>query len=243
MSKFGMSIERILDFSLCRRWIWDQCRIPCLNPPLIVRSQPRKEFPPRRPGWQTQRNVSTSFSEVHHVLVLHSPRSPHRHRDMDHSIFRKSRHRTLISHTIPTKQLHRRQQHRLIPIQPPSSQLLLGILTIGPWLILIVYDLVLYIARAATYEIPYFGGRARGRQKPRAPTLAERPSGRARTFSIGTAVISGSEGEEKVPLRRRRMSDGGVPSELGHRDEWNNDEGGIFLLEEQFRLLIMDDWF
>ncbi len=131
----------------------------------------------------------------------------------------------LISHTTPTKQLHRRQQHRhrqrhwLISFNLHPRQLLLGILTIGPWLILIVYDLVLYIARAATYEIPYFGGRARGRQKPRAPTLAERPSGRARTFSIGTAVISGSEGEEKVPLRRRRMSDGGVRSEMGRGDE------------------------
>lgn len=94
-----------------------------------------------------------------------------------------------------------------------NLQLLLGILTIGPWLILILYDLVLYIVRAATYEIPYFGGRARGRQKPRAPSLVERPSGRARKFSIGTAVISGSESEEKTVLRRRLL-DVGTQSEL-----------------------------
>lgn len=75
------------------------------------------------------------------------------------------------------------------------SQLLLGVITIGPWLLFIVYDLVLYIFRAITYELPYFGGRARGRQRPRAPSLTERPSGRARTFSIVRPVMSGSESE------------------------------------------------
>ena len=99
-----------------------------------------------------------------------------------------------------------------------NLQLLLGILTIGPWLILILYDLVLYIFRAATYEIPYFGGRARGRQKPRAPSLAERPSGRARKFSIGTAVISGSESEGKS-VSRRRLLDVGPQSELSDGED------------------------
>lgn len=82
-------------------------------------------------------------------------------------------------------------------------QLLLGIITIGPWLILIVYDLVLYIVRAIAYEVPYFGGRARGRQRPRAPSLSERPSGRARTFSIGGPVMSGSESEGIEGVRWR----------------------------------------
>lgn len=82
-------------------------------------------------------------------------------------------------------------------------QLLLGIMTIGPWLLIIVYDIVLYIVRAIIYEVPYFGGRARGRQKPRAPSLSERPSGRARTFSIGGPVISGSEGEGREGMRWR----------------------------------------
>lgn len=83
-------------------------------------------------------------------------------------------------------------------------------MTIGPWLLLLFYDLLLYIVRAATYEIPIWGGRARGRRRPQAPSLAERPNGRARTFSIGGS-LSGSEIEEKVFLRRR-------PSDLRERE-------------------------
>lgn len=54
---------------------------------------------------------------------------------------------------------------------------------IGPWLALLVYDLVLYLFRAAAYEIPYVGGRARGKARPRAPSLTERPTGHRRRFS------------------------------------------------------------
>jgi len=49
--------------------------------------------------------------------------------------------------------------------------LILGILVIGPWALLIIYDMILYIFRTATYEIPYIGGRARNRPRPRAPSL------------------------------------------------------------------------
>lgn len=80
----------------------------------------------------------------------------------------------------------------------------MGLLTIGPWAILIIYDLALYIFRAAIYEIPYIGGRARGRQRPRAPSLAERPSGRPRTFSIGGGMGSGGENEEHEGFKHRR---------------------------------------
>ncbi|KAF1352155.1 hypothetical protein BDV97DRAFT_276973, partial [Delphinella strobiligena] len=62
--------------------------------------------------------------------------------------------------------------------------LLLGILTMGPWLLMLVYDFLFYIWRTATYEIPVIGGRARGREPPKAPTLTERPSGRPRGFSL-----------------------------------------------------------
>lgn len=54
---------------------------------------------------------------------------------------------------------------------------------IGPWLALLVYDLVLYLFRSAAYEIPYIGGRARGKARPRAPSLTERPTGHRRRFS------------------------------------------------------------
>ncbi|KAJ9193757.1 hypothetical protein DTO166G4_4642 [Paecilomyces variotii] len=60
----------------------------------------------------------------------------------------------------------------------------LGLLTIGPWAFLIVFDFLLYIWRLATYKIPVIGGRARGREKPRAPSLSERPSGHRRAFSL-----------------------------------------------------------
>lgn len=63
-------------------------------------------------------------------------------------------------------------------------QLLFALLIIGPWLFLIVYDIVLYICRQATYNIPYVGGRARGKQRPRAPSLTERPSGHRRRLSV-----------------------------------------------------------
>lgn len=82
-----------------------------------------------------------------------------------------------------------------------SLQLLLGIATIGPWAILIVYDLLLYIIRSISYEIPYFGGRARGRRKPKAPSLAERPNGRPRSFSISVQTPSSSGKAEKRILR------------------------------------------
>ncbi|PVH86499.1 hypothetical protein DL98DRAFT_649954 [Cadophora sp. DSE1049] len=49
--------------------------------------------------------------------------------------------------------------------------LMLGILAIGPWFLLIIYDMILYVFRTATYEIPYIGGRARNRPRPRAPSL------------------------------------------------------------------------
>lgn len=37
--------------------------------------------------------------------------------------------------------------------------------------------MVFYILRVALYEIPYIGGRARNRPRPRAPSLTERPNG------------------------------------------------------------------
>ncbi|TVY20072.1 hypothetical protein LARI1_G001368 [Lachnellula arida] len=66
--------------------------------------------------------------------------------------------------------------------------LFLGILSIGPWVLLIVYDAILYVFRTATYEVPYIGGRARHRPRPRVPSLSERPSGYPRRFSL---TISG----------------------------------------------------
>ena len=73
----------------------------------------------------------------------------------------------------------------------------------------------LYIIRAIAHEIPYVGGRARGGRRPRAPSLAERPNGRRRTFSIGGAssgfVVDESE---RMGLKRRdRGGDGAIEEE------------------------------
>ncbi|KAL8758564.1 MAG: hypothetical protein Q9199_001372 [Rusavskia elegans] len=73
----------------------------------------------------------------------------------------------------------------------------------GPWALLLVYDLLLWIFRSIFYVIPYVGGRARGKKRPRAPSLSERPSGRARTFSIGGTQFAGTEASETEGLKER----------------------------------------
>jgi len=62
--------------------------------------------------------------------------------------------------------------------------LFFAFLIIGPWLLVLVYDLLLYIWRFATYDIPIIGGRARGRARPRAPSLTTRPTGHKRQISL-----------------------------------------------------------
>lgn len=89
-----------------------------------------------------------------------------------------------------------------------EAQLILGMMAIGPWALLIVYDMILYLFRTATYEIPYIGGRARNRPRPRAPSLSERPSGKPRSFSltvpgVPTAVEAA---EETVEGLKKRLS-------------------------------------
>ncbi|CZR61132.1 uncharacterized protein PAC_11028 [Phialocephala subalpina] len=84
--------------------------------------------------------------------------------------------------------------------------IILGMLAIGPWALLIIYDMVLYVFRTATYEIPYIGGRARNRPRPRAPSLSERPSGKPRSFSltvpgVPTAVEAAEETVEGLKKR------------------------------------------
>ncbi len=84
----------------------------------------------------------------------------------------------------------------------------MGIITIGPWLLLIVYDTILYIFRTATYEIPYVGGRARNRPRPRAPSLTDRPSGKKRTISISIppgVAVGGDAAEDATDGLKKRL--------------------------------------
>ncbi|KAA8646272.1 hypothetical protein EYZ11_000634 [Aspergillus tanneri] len=62
--------------------------------------------------------------------------------------------------------------------------ILLGLITIVPWALLIMFDLCLYLWRMLEYEIAVVGGRARGRQRPRAPSLNERRGRQRRVFSL-----------------------------------------------------------
>ncbi|KAJ5643678.1 uncharacterized protein N7484_006185 [Penicillium longicatenatum] len=61
---------------------------------------------------------------------------------------------------------------------------LLGIITIFPWLALILFDAGLWLYRMLLWELPWVGGRARGQQRPRAPSLNERPDGQRRAFGL-----------------------------------------------------------
>jgi hypothetical protein len=81
------------------------------------------------------------------------------------------------------------------PLLIALQQLLLGFMAIGPWMLLIIYDAILYLFRTATYEIPVVGGRARNRPRPRAPSLSERPSGRPRRRSFLTLPGVATAGE------------------------------------------------
>jgi hypothetical protein len=93
-----------------------------------------------------------------------------------------------------------------------SFKLAFGLVMIGPWAILVIYDLILYVFRAVTYEIPVIGGRARGKARPRAPSLTERPNGHRRNFSLArskedTGNSTGS-GTVDAPEARSRRSNG-----------------------------------
>ncbi|MCJ1325424.1 hypothetical protein MMC10_002087 [Thelotrema lepadinum] len=82
--------------------------------------------------------------------------------------------------------------------------LLLAFLSIGPWLLFIIYDFLLYVFRTFLHEVPYFGGRAHGERRPPIPSLSERPDGRPRRVSLVGRAISPEGGTEKSlsPIRR-----------------------------------------
>ncbi|KAI9374681.1 hypothetical protein BJX61DRAFT_532227 [Aspergillus egyptiacus] len=90
--------------------------------------------------------------------------------------------------------------------------LFLGLLTIVPWIALLVFDMALYIWRIVTYEVPVVGGRARGMQRPRAPSLNEIPERfgltaeeRDRDWNGGMGIsVRDGGGEERVEGVKRR---------------------------------------
>ncbi|EEQ32752.1 conserved hypothetical protein [Microsporum canis CBS 113480] len=79
----------------------------------------------------------------------------------------------------------------------------------GPFLFFIAYDVILYIWRAATYEIPVIGGRARGRRRPVVPSFSETASGRRRAFSMTGVEFYSSRSE--APLTRAGQNENVAP--------------------------------
>ncbi|PYH45444.1 uncharacterized protein BP01DRAFT_356488 [Aspergillus saccharolyticus JOP 1030-1] len=70
-----------------------------------------------------------------------------------------------------------------------------GFVTIFPWASLLIFDIFLYIWRMVKYEFPLVGGRARGKQRPRAPSLNERPDGQPRVLGLGTGALVSDIGD------------------------------------------------
>lgn len=91
--------------------------------------------------------------------------------------------------------------------------MLLGTLIMGPFLFFLAYDVMLYIWRAATYEIPVIGGRARGRRRPVAPIpiFSEAASGRRRAFSMTGIDFYGGAGRSEASLARGGQDENVAP--------------------------------
>lgn len=83
---------------------------------------------------------------------------------------------------------------------PGSPQFFLGLVTIGPWAFLILLDATIWLYRMIVWELPWIGGRARGRQRPRAPTLNERPDGQRRAFGLRGVEGDGDGDDSKSEL-------------------------------------------
>ncbi|KAF2863882.1 hypothetical protein K470DRAFT_254756 [Piedraia hortae CBS 480.64] len=65
--------------------------------------------------------------------------------------------------------------------------IVLAAITIGPWLIMLLYDFGLYAWRSATYDLPGIGGRTRGKGHPRPPSFVEHFDGNKRSLGIRNA--------------------------------------------------------
>lgn len=118
---------------------------------------------------------TSSTSHSRDGLLLVAARVAADRRAVDHQNLRTSQCPNAYFHIAPGPPL---TQH----------QAFLAIVTFGPWIAVLAYDVVLYLWRSATFELPQIGGRARGRQRPRAPSLKARPDGHRRRFSVASVA-------------------------------------------------------
>lgn len=74
----------------------------------------------------------------------------------------------------------------------------------SPWILAIVYDFVLWVTRSIWFEIPVYGGRARGETRPRAPSLKD-STRRSSFVEIITRTRSPSQSHDDAmaDLRKR----------------------------------------
>ncbi|KAL4906279.1 hypothetical protein BDW74DRAFT_177295 [Aspergillus multicolor] len=82
--------------------------------------------------------------------------------------------------------------------------LFLGIMTVLPWVTLLILDMALYAWRLVTYYTPGIGGRARGMQRPRAPSLNELPD------RFGLSATAETDEKENVSTRSDPDAGGGL---------------------------------
>ncbi|KAK5196062.1 hypothetical protein LTS13_000091 [Exophiala xenobiotica] len=90
--------------------------------------------------------------------------------------------------------------------------LLLAVMNILPWILAFLYDALLYLGRMVWHEIPVFGGRARGENRPRAPSLRQRAGDRRRSIvelvtgsTAGGTAGAGGDGAAGVPAPSTRQ--------------------------------------
>ncbi|KAJ5185357.1 Protein of unknown function DUF3445 [Penicillium cf. griseofulvum] len=100
----------------------------------------------------------------------------------------------------------------------------LGLITIGPWAFLVLLDATIWVYGLIVWEVPYIGGRARGRQRPRVPSLNERPGGRRRAFGLrgvetDTGDSEGVDRDDSTGSERETPLENVDPSELIQMDK------------------------
>ena len=81
--------------------------------------------------------------------------------------------------------------------------LILAIITLGPWVLALVYDLVLYLWRFAASEI-------QGGQRPAAPSLTERPNGHRRNISFVSQYL-GEHNDSAITTGADHRSEDSAP--------------------------------
>ena len=128
-------------------------------------------------------------------MVFHSPATAHPGRELGCANFRAYPNSVLFFTSFCIWQGHA-QSIVSIADSSPSIQLLLGIITIIPWATLLIFDIGLYLYRMLLWEFPWIGGRARGHQRPPAPSLNERPDGQLRTFGLRSVDTDTEQREE-----------------------------------------------